>query len=142
MAMSNGYTEISSAQDIAEWSYQIADAMIEARKKGAAVSEWITDRLPTEEDATSYGFVWTTFDGIVISRDHMRIEIGEPWQPIQVPAPYSEPKRWKLRWNGGACHWNIVNSYDGLIVAASLQLDYDAVCTAQRICDIYNEAMP
>jgi hypothetical protein len=35
MAMSNGYTEISSAQDIAEWSFQIADAMIAARKGGS-----------------------------------------------------------------------------------------------------------
>jgi hypothetical protein len=33
MAMSNGYTEISSAQEIAAWSYQIADAMIEAREE-------------------------------------------------------------------------------------------------------------
>ena len=35
MAMSNGYTEISSAQEIAAWSYQIADAMLEARKGGS-----------------------------------------------------------------------------------------------------------
>ncbi len=35
-AMSNGYTEISTAQEIAEWSYQIADAMIAARQKGGS----------------------------------------------------------------------------------------------------------
>jgi hypothetical protein len=99
------------------------------------MSEWITDRLPTEEDATSYGFVWTTFDGIVISRDHRRIEIGEPWQPIQVPAPYVKPKRWTCDYDEYRQTWVIVDNAKQVIVL-ELQLEHEGA--ARRICDIYN----
>jgi hypothetical protein len=64
-----------------------------------------------------------------------------PWRPTNKPAPYVKPKRWEVRWNAHAYQWNIVNNYDGLFVA-TLQLDADALATAQRICDIFNEVMP
>jgi hypothetical protein len=104
-------------------------------------TEWITDRLPTAEDALTGWWVWTMHNGKTILWSYDGIALGDPWQPIHVPAPYVKPKRWRLRWNAHAYQWNIVNNYDGLFVA-TLQLDADALSTAQRICDIFNEVMP
>jgi hypothetical protein len=53
------------------------------------MSEWITDRLPTEADSTWNEVVWvsTLNEGVLIglSRD---VKPGEPWMPMQVPKPY------------------------------------------------------
>jgi len=105
------------------------------------MSEWITDRLPTAEDATQRGYVWTSFDGRAILCSYEQIAQGEPWQQIQMPAPYVKPKRWMVRWDANAYRWYIVSNYDGPSVA-TLLLDADALATAQRICDIFNEVMP
>ena len=104
------------------------------------MSEWITDRLPTAEDAVHYNvLVWNeehkqvwiwTFDGV---------DKGQPWQPIPRPAPYVKPERWtveldsiglwSLRLNGE--HYNYMPASDGWSKEA-----------VQRICDIYNEVLP
>jgi len=103
-------------------------------------TEWITDRLPTAEDATSSGFVWTTVDGTVVSRDHRRIEIGEPWQSIPVPEPYVKPKRWKVGWSqkGTTTSWTLY-SYGQSVHTLLGDLSTEA---AERIADIYNEVLP
>ena len=58
------------------------------------MSEWITDRRPTYDDAkTGYRhYVWVTGeDGIVLQ---MAYEIvgDRPWMPIIPPEPYVKPK--------------------------------------------------
>jgi len=61
------------------------------------MSEWITDRLPTKEDAC-YDLVWgSTVGGTVLFRLFNDVYDGEPWMPINGPAPYvkPEPQRWK-----------------------------------------------
>lgn len=64
------------------------------------MSEWITDRRPTYDDAkTGYRhYVWVTGeDGIVLQ---MAYEIvgDRPWMPITPPEPYVKPQNGSLRY--------------------------------------------
>jgi len=67
------------------------------------MSEWITDRLPTEADGDEDHCVWwTSIDGEVVLCYYEDIKTGEVWAPKPkpvVPAPYvkPEPKRWKAK---------------------------------------------
>jgi len=65
------------------------------------MSEWITDRLPTGDDADEHRSVFYTNekDGTVTKVGLCDIELGDAWMPIPkriYPAPYvkPEPKRW------------------------------------------------
>jgi hypothetical protein len=110
------------------------------------MSEWITDRLPTEDDAVS-GLVIMLheFQGTVICRWGL-VAKNTPWQPIPRPAPYVEPKRWAAVWHGDTYNWTVESSGpEGRRVAANLYClssrDNHAAA-AQRIADAYNEVMP
>ena len=61
------------------------------------MSEWITDRLPTEADSDMMGKVWIFEDNAVYWSDYSVVTPGTPWMPIKEPATYvkPEPKRWK-----------------------------------------------
>jgi hypothetical protein len=63
------------------------------------MSEWITDRLPTEADSDIMGKVWVWEDNAVYWSDYSVVTFGTPWMPIKSPAPYvkPEPQRWKPR---------------------------------------------
>jgi hypothetical protein len=101
-------------------------------------TEWITDRLPTAEDALTDGSVWTFYDGKVMMWSYDGVELGTPWQRIPTPEPYVKPKRWTVKRNNHHDEWYL---YDGEKEWDRLdgRLTQDA---AQRICDIYNEVMP
>ncbi len=102
-------------------------------------TQWITDRLPTEEDALSDGSVWMmAYEGRVIRWSYDGVELGTPWQPITKPAPYVKPKRWKVEWNSIGAYWVVVN--DDYRVP-QYYLNYKDQDAAQRIADIYNEVM-
>ena len=101
------------------------------------MSEWITDRLPTEEDALEYTvLLWDGSKAILWSYDG--VNEGQPWMPIPKPAPYVEPKRWTVKRNNHDDEWYL---YDGGKEWDRLdgRLTQDA---AQRIADIYNEVKP
>jgi hypothetical protein len=108
-------------------------------------TEWITDRLPTKSDLVGVErevWYYCSDQGFAFRCHWSDIKkLGEPWQPIHKPAPYVKPNRCRVRWDANAYRWYIVNNYDGLIVA-TLLVDADALATAQRICDIFNEVMP
>jgi hypothetical protein len=61
------------------------------------MSEWITDRLPTEADADEDHRVWfTSPDGEVVRCYYEYVETGEAWAPKPKPVP---PKPYvKSRW--------------------------------------------
>ncbi len=101
-------------------------------------TEWITDRLPTAEDALTDGSVWTFYDGKVMMWSYDGVELGTPWQRIPTPEPYVKPKRWTVKRNNHHDEWYL---YDGEKEWDRLdgRLTQDA---AQRICDIYNEVNP
>jgi hypothetical protein len=69
------------------------------------MSEWITDRLPTEADGDEKFRVWCTSpDGDVFRCYYSLIGTGEAWAPkpkTVKPAPYvkPEPQRWKPETN-------------------------------------------
>ena len=108
-------------------------------------TEWITDRLPTREDADECGLVWVSVPngpfGIVERSVWRFLELGTPWQPIQAPAPYVKAKKYTIKWNDNLYIWNVYEygSPIGVLPRGLPQYPDDA---AQRICDIYNEVMP
>jgi hypothetical protein len=63
------------------------------------MNKWITDRLPTENDADENGHVWVTaLDGGVHRTPYVWVPMGVPWmakQKIVPPEPYVKPDRWK-----------------------------------------------
>ena len=102
-------------------------------------TEWITDRLPTAEDALADGSVWIFCNDNVMTWSYDGIQRGTPWQPIPKPAPYVKPKRWKVEWNSIGAYWVVVN--DDYRVP-QYYLNYKDQDAAQRIADIYNKVMP
>ena len=68
------------------------------------MSEWITDRLPTKEDADGNFIVWLAGSNGEVMRCHYEdIQNGEVWAPKRPPKPYvkPEPKRWKPKDGNG-----------------------------------------
>ena len=59
------------------------------------MSEWITDRRPTADDADLIGLVWVTKDSRTQIAGYAEIENGQPWMSTNRPAPYVKPKRWE-----------------------------------------------
>lgn len=111
---------------------------------------WITDRLPTAEDAVAYCVLIWDDNGIGIwSCD--AVKEGQPWMPIPKPAPYVKPKRWVLDWSVSEDCW-ILKDTKGVYTATLLNMciegahgEIDKERTreaAERIADIYNETMP
>ncbi len=103
------------------------------------MSEWITDRTPTEDDIVN-GCVWAVNEfGEVTMMHYPFVTQGTPWQPILKPsAHYVEAKRWTVEWHDRHEEWYL---YDGKKEWDRLdgRLTQDA---AQRIANIYNEVLP
>ena len=98
---------------------------------------WITDRLPTEGDATITGAVLVSHDegDSIYFESWENVKPGTPWQPSQ--APYVKPKRWVVDWIY-YCNCYVITDGELRIHLYQLQSRDDA----QRICDIYNEVLP
>jgi hypothetical protein len=103
------------------------------------MSEWITDRLPTAEDAVDGHVLITTEEGIVDFMSPQYVKNGEAWQ--RTPAPYVKPKRWALQWSDAFNKW-IIKDIDNGHWHSLAFLSEDNIDAAQRILDIYNEVMP
>jgi hypothetical protein len=101
------------------------------------MSQWITDRLPTAEDAVAYCVLVWDDDGIGIwSCD--AVKEGQPWMPINRPESYVKPKPWTVESVNG--YWRL--RYLGVEMMTLTTLDWHHAEAAQRICDIYNETVP
>jgi hypothetical protein len=107
------------------------------------MSEWITDRLPTVSDLVNVErevWYYCTDQGFAYRCHWSDIKrLGEPWQPITMPAPYVKPKRWAVEWHDPTNCWHVIDTY---AVMGYLHLDSSQADAAQRIADIYNEVMP
>jgi hypothetical protein len=102
------------------------------------MSEWITDRLPTREDAHVDLSVWVCIEGGVLLWSYDGISLGTPWQPIGQPAPYVKPKRWAVEWSATAKRYLLW--FDGHYChTMPKSCNYKA---AKEIEHIYNEVMP
>jgi hypothetical protein len=104
------------------------------------MSEWITDRLPTVEDAVHYCvLLWDQDEGVLIW-SYDGVNEGQPWVPISTPAPYVKPKRWTVEYNRVNGYWVLVAGR--LNVPLYYMTTDDVYPAAQRIADVYNEVMP
>jgi hypothetical protein len=103
------------------------------------MSEWITDRLPTREDAhAARDRVWVCIEGGVLLWSYDGFSLGTPWQPISKPAPYVKPKRWTVQCDLTGTYFSIMrNGLHKLSLPLSLSPE-----AAQRIEDLFNEVMP
>jgi hypothetical protein len=102
-------------------------------------TEWITDRLPTKQDADEFGDVWVTLgNGFVCEWNWRSIKPQMPWRPTNKPAPYVKPKRWAVKWCNKTKLYEI--RFNGLYLCDVPELICDDI--AQRIEDLFNEVMP
>ncbi len=101
------------------------------------MSEWITDRMPTEADALEYTvLLWDGSKAVLWSYDG--VNEGQPWAPIhKLIAPYVR-KRWTVKWDDEWAEWNLLDD-NVVVLVLDKKLTFEA---AQRIADIYNEDMP
>jgi hypothetical protein len=102
------------------------------------MSDWITDRRPTAEDAHDLGYVWVTTEHGNVLRQLWN-QIGDrPWMPTARPEPYVKPKRCiVLLHNDGSGLYRV--SMKGFGVPAYGIPTREA---AERIAAIYEEVMP
>lgn len=100
------------------------------------MSEWITDRRPTFDDAYT-GWVWVTTEHGVVLRQTWELVFGRPWQPIVPPEPYVKAKRYEVRgWNtDGYVVCRLVNDRRVTAILPTRE-------AAERIRAIYEEVMP
>lgn len=102
------------------------------------MSEWITDRKPTIEDADCTGFVWITTDYGGVLREQWKTVRDRPWMPITIPEPYVEPpKRYKLMYRSTTRQYYIqdTESCDKRFVASCIPTREKA----DRISNIFEE---
>ena len=99
------------------------------------MSDWITDRLPTEEDAVHYCvLLWDEDEGVIVW-SYDAVNEGQPWMPILKPEPYVKPKRWTVD--------RFTTSYR--VTDGGYTYTFPEPCTAeiaQRFCDLFNEVLP
>ena len=104
------------------------------------MSEWITDRRPTAEDAHDLGYVWVTTEHGNVLRQLWN-QIGDrPWMPTARPEPYVKPKRYRVE---GTTQFGPKNyavyANEGNLIRAFYIPTREA---AERIAAIYEEVMP
>lgn len=107
------------------------------------MSEWITDRKPTEEDCKDNVLnyhVWVMHNGKVEPCLYSNVVLGFPWHPIVIekPEPYVAPKpRYTVAPNAYRNgEWAV--EYDKMLIADKIPTKE----AAERIAAIYNEVMP
>ena len=103
------------------------------------MSEWITDRLPTEEDADDFFYVWITHtNGDVRVCNWRFVKPQMPWQPTNKPSPYVKPKRWSFKLNSSN-RWELIDRQFSSHILLPLDCTGDI---AHYLCKVHNEVMP
>lgn len=113
-------------------------------------NEWITDRLPTQEDASKtnmshvFGRVFVTRDNETTSCLWLNVDIGEAWQPITVPEPYVKPKRWSVHYCNHEVKWCLQDSVgkEKVYFPTMTTNDADSAVKMQRLANAYQEVLP
>ena len=102
------------------------------------MSNWITDRRPTEEDASNT-CVWVMRNGVAVlfPWQEVGVEPIEPWMPIAPPEPYVKPKRWRV----SSAEFGDYVIYDAKF-CVYMTPPLPTREAAERIAAIYEEVMP
>lgn len=107
------------------------------------MSEWITDRRPTKDDATDYEgmvFGWYEYPSLKLNQIEItkfdELPDGVPWAVIQMPKPYLKPQRFR-----------VTHSLEGdpIVMECETNTIWATAPTreaAERIAAIYKEVMP
>lgn len=113
------------------------------------MSEWITDRAPTDDDGyyvtSTEGIVWITNGHDVEVALYHEVDIGTPWMPITAPEPYVKPKRYLARYDSLYGYWAIFKTKGFVRVASIWDLTENNDQhreAAERIAATYDEAIP
>ena len=106
------------------------------------MSEWITHRPPTEDDADYEKCVWTMCDGKAVLWGYAQIREGQPWMPTNRPEPYVKLKRYTVK----ALRDTILETtwyevWDNL-KERNVAIQITSREAAERIAAIYEEVMP
>lgn len=101
------------------------------------MSNWITDRRPTEADSTAPHYCVYDERGCIVHC--LLIADGEPWKPVPKCEPYVKPKRWGVREFGKSGQWYIVEVTSPEHAWGFTIPTREA---AGRIAAIYEEVMP
>jgi hypothetical protein len=107
------------------------------------MSEWITDRLPTEEDGNFYCKVWVTYKNGDVGQEHWSdVALSKPWQRIiDKPAPYVKLERWTVQWS--VDKFCLIDHRQQRYYSVGLgELGRNDGDAAQRIANLFNEVMP
>lgn len=104
------------------------------------MSEWITDRRPTEADSIGHcEQVYVMLDGVSTICHYLDVGPGDPWMHIVPPEPYVKPKRWWMIMTPDDHDWvkgpYAVYFYVGGLVADKIPTRE----AAERIGAIYEE---
>ena len=102
-------------------------------------TEWITDRLPTEEDADCHGYVWVTDNDGKVWHTMWDSFYGLAWMHFTRPEPYVRPKGWMAQYDESFGCW-AVSSLTQVTHLSQLEENNDEHReAAERIAAIYEE---
>ena len=102
------------------------------------MSDWITHRPPTEQDADRQGFVWADYGNGLVGQ-HPWQDVGDrPWMPTNRPEPYVKPKRWDVRRYPDTGYWYVIEAKSGDVRSYAVPTRN----AAERIAAIYEEVSP
>ena len=100
------------------------------------MSEWITDRPPTEEDEGTFGYLWVTTENGVALLQSWAHAGTQPWMPITPPEPYVKPKRYKV------CSFITGLSVSDTVARLYVANNIPTREAAEEIAAIYERTMP
>ena len=100
-------------------------------------NKWITDRLPTEDDADDHGYVWVTEKNGNVCHMMWDCVVEEPWMHFTRPEPYVKPKRYMVTkaFTGG---WSVFDTTTNRRCCGCIPTSE----AAERIAAIYEEVAP
>lgn len=109
------------------------------------MSQWITDRLPTETDGLgSEEIVWIWRKPMycegpadIFICKYWNVKEGTPWAPMLPPEPYAKPSRYVVE-EIGCGYWRVRDTKTGVLNNAA----FNNEDLAQRLADFFNEVMP
>lgn len=103
------------------------------------MSQWITDRLPTREDATErHVWHWCEMLNQARIRHYTHLRKGDPWMPFIVPEAYVKPTRFTVVWYHNVQMWGVKDSQDD---GHGLQSNFETKEAAERVAAVYNEVL-
>ena len=101
-------------------------------------NEWITDRLPNDDDARQEQ-VWLAYNGRTYLTHFTNVKLGDAWKTIEIPEPYVKPKRYVAMYFDNYGTWGVKDTQS---IDPGLPNRFKTREDAERIAAIYEEVLP